>query len=341
MIINMPLEKPYNILLGIHHFEESIKPFLIEKNINRLFIITDATVYEIYHELVKRALSNIDLFFVVVKPGEQSKSFETFQTVTEELIGQGIKRSDYLMVLGGGVVGDLGGFVASSLYRGIKYIQVPTTLLSMVDSSIGGKTGINTKMGKNLVGAFYQPELVIIDLAFLDTLNNHEYVNGMAEVIKSGIIGDPSLFNDLLDNKIDIIQVISKAINVKKKLVLKDPYDRKERIYLNFGHTFGHAYENETNYQISHGFAVAEGMIIALKIGIKLGLTEQSILDDTMNIFKHFSLGNFGANPKALYEKIFYDKKASKDSIEMVFVTQIGSPVTRKLNKEELYECLD
>ena len=341
MIIHMPIEQhPYDIQIGFDTLS-LLKDLLIKHQQTKAFILTDETVHELYKDTVGTLLDEFDIHYVVVKAGETSKSIETFELVSNTLIQQGIKRDNILIALGGGVIGDLGGFVASTLYRGIAYIQIPTTLLAMVDSSIGGKTGINTALGKNLIGAFHHPLAVIIDLDFLNTLPNHEYKNGMAEIIKAGFIGDQALLEKLEAQDIQTEDMITRAILVKKTVVIKDPYDHHERMFLNFGHTFGHAFENKTNYTVSHGFAVAEGMIIAIRIGIKLGLTERTLLKRIHNLLERYDLGLLKPNPNHLIEQTDQDKKNLKGTLNMVLLEGVGQPKIVAITKEDLYGCFN
>ena len=340
MRIHMALSNhPYDILLD--HQAILQLPMELKKiyNGNKIYILTDENVFEIYQSTISMILHEYSVEFVVVKPGEESKSLSVFEFVIDSLIDKQMKRTDLLIAFGGGVIGDLGGFVASSIYRGVPYIQIPTTLLAQVDSSIGGKTAINSQKGKNMIGAFYQPKLVIIDPDFLLSLSRFEYKNGMAEVIKSAFIGDSILYEKLLNGDIDRLEMIERSIQVKRTVVLKDEYDLNERMYLNFGHTFGHALEKQTDYQIPHGFAVAEGMLMATHIGERLGITPATMYKNLKSILEKYDLGRLNTNPVALIEDVFYDKKNTNGSLKMIFIKEIGEPVIRPITKEELYEC--
>ncbi|MCD8562001.1 MAG: 3-dehydroquinate synthase [Acholeplasmataceae bacterium] len=191
-------------------------PKMIEKiyHNHRLFVVTDQHLYDLYHDDLNRILDMYQVQYVIIEPGEKSKSLTTYQIVIDTLIEKGIRRSDMLVAFGGGVVGDLTGFVASTLYRGIPFIQIPTSLLAMVDSSIGGKVGIDLKQGKNLIGSFYNPRAVFIDPSLLDTLPHRDYVNGLAEMIKAGLIGDKHLYHALLENEKVTENEIAQAISL-------------------------------------------------------------------------------------------------------------------------------
>jgi 3-dehydroquinate synthase len=238
----------YDIIIdenGLTTLEVEIKKIYSSE---RIFVVVDQFVNDIYRETLSSALPSYQLTFIVIPAGEESKSLPVYIDVVKRLIKEGIRRNHMIIALGGGVVGDLVGFVASTLFRGISYIQIPTSLLAMVDSSIGGKVGIDLDEGKNLIGSFYDPKMVYINYQFLESLTKREYANGLAEMIKSGLIGDKHLYHYLLENDKVTVKEIQMAILVKREVVLIDPYDKKERMYLNFGHTFGHAIEKKHHY---------------------------------------------------------------------------------------------
>ncbi len=303
-----------------------------------IYVITDEHVEKLYAGKLKEALPNFQLFFVVVKPGEHSKSFETYQQVIHELIEKKIKRDHLIIALGGGVVGDLAGFVSASLYRGIAFIQIPTTLLAMVDSSIGGKVGIDLPEGKNLVGAFYNPKFVYVDPTFLDTLEPRDYRNGLAEMIKAGLIGDKKLYHDLLDHEKVSEDEIIMAIQVKRSVVLLDPYDHKERMYLNFGHTYGHAIEKKFNYETYlHGEAVSYGMLLALELGVKLGETHQALYNEVKELLiKRNLVKEPLLKAEDFRDFIMNDKKNLKDGLHFILVSKPGEANIHILKVGEL-----
>lgn len=342
MILNMSLlNDEYDIYIGngsALYFNTLVKKVYDGK---KVFVVTDQHVFDLYSKQLIHKLNDFELTFEVVSPGEKSKSFETYQQVVENLIDKGIKRGHLIIAFGGGVIGDLAGFVASSLYRGIKCIQIPTSLLSMVDASIGGKTGINTSKGKNLVGAFYQPKMVVVNTTFLKTLPEIEHINGMAEIIKSAFIGDKRLVTQLLDRSVSLDEMIKRTIEVKRRLVLLDEYDLNERMFLNFGHTFGHAIEKKSNFEIKHGFAVAAGMKIALLIGVKLGITSEYLLEQMIALLEKYGLNDIEINELDYIDDVFFDKKNINDSLNMIFITDLGVPVIRKVTKEELNGCFN
>lgn len=256
--------------------------------------------------------------------------------VSCQLLEKKIQRRDVIIAFGGGVVGDLSGFVAATILRGIDLIQVPTSLLAMVDSSIGSKVGVDTPQGKNLVGAFKHPLEVIIDPTYLKTLPKKEYNNGMAEVIKAAFIGDVSLLEDIRSNNTDAM--IQKAIQVKKHIITQDPFEKHERMYLNFGHTFAHAIESYSNYQVLHGYAVCMGMDIAIRLGVLFKVTKKETLTQLHQLYKLYNLPTYQGSLQELLPYLNHDKKSSGSDIYFVFVESIEKPVLKKISKEVFYE---
>lgn len=304
----------------------------------KLFIITDEKVDQLYHQKMVDILKDFDLSWSVIKPGEASKSLEIYQKTISDLIDKGIKRNHLIIALGGGVVGDLAGFIAATLYRGLPYIQIPTTLLAQVDSSIGGKTGIDLKEGKNLIGAFYDPKYVLIDPTFLQTLEPKEYANGIAEMLKAGLIGNPDLYEHIKNKQVVTSKEIAMAIEVKKEVVDIDPYDQKERMFLNFGHTFGHAIEKKHHYETyKHGEAISYGMLMALEIGIKKKLTPPFLYDEVKNILISYNLIEEPVLKKENYmDLIYHDKKNIAGNLNFIAITKIGKPLIFTLKEADI-----
>ncbi len=260
----------------------------------RLAVVTNPTVGALYLEQVRNPLleSGLTVSVIEIPDGEEYKSLSTLSSVYEQLVGAGMDRGGCVVALGGGVVGDLAGFAAATFLRGISYIQVPTTLLAQVDSSVGGKTGVNLPHGKNLVGAFHQPLMVMIDVSTLVTLPEREYLGGLAEVIKYGIVLDKGLFNYIEGNVAEILQrdpvmlekIIARCCTIKADVVGKDERETGLRAVLNYGHTFGHAVEALTLFsRYSHGEAVAIGMVVAARYSQLKGFSTQ---DKTARIVK-------------------------------------------------------
>ncbi len=310
-----------NVLVKLNDLVGSVYPY------QKVFIMTDENLFVLYKEKLKEHLSNYEVSFVVIPAGETSKSLSMYEKVVKELIKQGIRRNHLLIAFGGGVVGDLAGFVAGTLYRGIPFIQIPTSLLAMVDSSIGSKTGIDLKEGKNLLGVFKNPLMVIIDPVVLNTLPMVEYKNGLAEVLKAGIIKDVRLYEYLKTHDVLTLNEIVMAINVKKDIVLSDPFEQNERMMLNFGHTFGHAIERHFDYAIKHGVAISYGMLMSLKEGTKRGITNETLFDEVKSILLRLDLVK-----EPLFEKeqfihlIGSDKKQLADGLRFIFIKELGQP---------------
>lgn len=334
----MKLKMPeYDIILeknSIRNLPKHIKSFYTYE---ALFIVTDVNVDELYHDYIKSILSDFNLHFVVVKAGEQSKSYATYLDVINQLIDQGFKRNHLLIAFGGGVIGDLTGFVASTLYRGCPYIQIPTTLLAQVDSSIGSKVGIDLEKGKNLIGSFYPPKLVLIDPTFLETLSKREYNQGVAEMIKAGLIASKELFNFFKERKTVTEKEILMALEVKRNVVLKDPFDQNERMLLNFGHTFGHAIEKKYEYKTyKHGEAISYGMLIALEIGIRKGLTPKHLYESIRHVLETNGLVKKPYfNIEELKDYIKTDKKMTAKAFYFICISDIGQGMITELKEGE------
>lgn len=328
--------KKYDILIQTGIFLD-IKKHVDFKD-NKVFIITDENVYKLNQDNIEKAFQGFEIIKYVISPGEKSKSFEVYQNAINFLFENGIKRFHHLIALGGGVVGDLTGFIASTIYRGINYIQIPTTLLSQVDSSIGGKTGIDSIYGKNLIGSFYEPEKVLIDPNFLNTLSKREFSNGLSEMIKAGLIADKKLF-ELIESGVKVDEeLIKRAILVKKRVVLKDPLDKGIRMILNFGHTFGHAIEYKHNFETyKHGEAIAYGMLIALKMGESLEMTQKDIYERVLKIFLKYNLVKEPLLQKDDYiDYIKNDKKILSNGLNFIFIEKIGKAVIKNINIKDV-----
>ncbi len=308
-------------------------------NQENIFIITDKNVGAIYKErLTKNLETKFKVHVIEIEPGEDSKCIDTYQDVVEHLLNLKIRRNELLVALGGGVVGDLTGFIAGTLYRGIPYINIPTSLLAQVDSSIGGKTGIDFYTRKNILGMFKQPLLVLIDPKTLDTLPKEEFSNGMAELIKHAFIGDSKLVDDLLKNpKIDE-DIIYRSLLVKRERVLKDEYDTAGRMILNFGHTFGHAIELKQG--LKHGFAVGLGMIMAVRLGINLGITDPEIMNKLVQILSHYDLDTTEHDYHKYFETVVYDKKNLAGQINFILLEGIAKPIIYPVEQSKIKDLV-
>ncbi len=311
----------------------------------RVAVITDDTVDKLYSDVVMKSLSDagFETFKFVFPHGEKSKNISTFSSILEFLAESGLTRTDALVALGGGVVGDVAGFAAASYLRGIDFIQIPTTLLACVDSSVGGKTAIDLKAGKNLAGAFYQPKLVIADFETLSTLTDGIFADGMAEVIKYGVIFDKAFFEFLRDNeaKDNLEYVITRCVELKRDIVNADEKEKGVRALLNFGHTVGHAIEKCSGYKIPHGSAVAVGMVIISRAAYKCSFCGENYADIIASLNKKYSLPvstDFSANE--LSSAAMADKKRAGDKIKLIIPEALGNCVIKSAPTSELEKII-
>jgi len=305
-------------------------------NYNKVAIITDENVDKYYGDALLNSLSG-DVKKLVLPAGESTKSIPMLQKVYDFLLDFQITRKDVIIALGGGVIGDLTGFAASTLLRGVPFIQIPTTLLAQVDSSVGGKVAVNVPQGKNLIGSFYQPKIVLIDTDCLKTLPKRVIADGMAEVIKYGCIRDVSLFELLAnENPFDAIdEIIETCCNIKRIVVEADEFDLGERMILNFGHTLGHAVENYYNYsKYTHGEGVAIGMYNASLAGEKMGITPFGTAEKIKNILVKYNLPyKLDIDKNCLTDAMSLDKKSENSDINLILLDKIGNAIIKKLPK--------
>ena len=342
--VTVPLDtRSYDILIGedlIPNFPIHLEGILSR---NFLAIITDKNVEKIHLPRLVKALSEsgIETKILSIDPGEGSKSWKTLQMTVDWMLANKIERNDIVVALGGGVVGDLVGFAAAILRRGIRFIQCPTSLLAQVDSSVGGKTGINSVHGKNLVGAFYQPLQVISDISTLHTINERDFLAGYGEVVKYGLLGDYKFYCWLETNFAKIkerdtktlIEAVAHSCEMKAEIVFNDEKEHGNRALLNLGHTFCHALEAATGYsdRMLHGEGVAIGCILAFDLSAKMGLTSQ---EDPVRIKQHFSeMGMMNSikditgvvpNADRLVELMFQDKKVVNGKLNLILTKGIG-----------------
>ena len=310
----------------------------------KIFILTDKNVDRYYGESIKSRLevAGFKVKKLVLEAGEATKSFETLPTVFNEMLDFKMTRSDLLIALGGGVIGDLGGFVASSFLRGISFIQCPTSLLAQVDSSVGGKVAVDLPKGKNLIGAFYHPKKVIIDPLVLETLEDRFFRDGMAEVIKYGCIKDKKFFEFLesLKSKEDAMNnieyIIHNCCNIKRIVVENDELDKGERMLLNFGHTIGHAIEQYYNYDnYSHGEGVAIGMYEITKLSEEKGLSPKGEAERIKEILIQYGLPyEADVNLNNILDAIALDKKNLGNTLNIILLKEIGESFIYKTNLE-------
>jgi len=292
-------------------------------------IVSDSNVWPLYGDRAAASLCSAGFQTVsyVFPAGEESKNGNTYLALLNFLAENHITRSDCILALGGGVVGDLAGFAAATFLRGIAYIQVPTTLLAAVDSSVGGKTAIDLPAGKNLCGAFYQPRLVLCDPDTLNTLPQDIFRDGCAEVIKYGILYDPTLFAHLEEKLLSFDRewVIARCVELKRDVVAKDEFDTGERMRLNLGHTIGHGVEANSHFTVSHGKAVAIGTAIVSRSAEKLGICPPSVCRQILDVLKRFGLPTAAAcGAQEIYSSALSDKKRSGGTVNLIIPERIG-----------------
>ena len=345
-IIRVNASKEYDVVIGSGILSSLGERCASLFGKSRALIVTDSNVAPLWLQKAKASLENagIDTLEFVFTAGEDSKSKETLFELLEFAAENRITRSDFAVALGGGVTGDMTGLASSLFLRGIPFIQVPTTLLAAVDSSVGGKTAVNLTAGKNLAGAFYQPSLVLCDTDTLSTLPDCEFANGMAEVIKYGVIFDKELFDKVQsgDVKSDIEKIIARCVELKRDVVAKDEFDCGDRQLLNFGHTLAHSVEKCSSFGIAHGSAVAIGMVIAAKASFVLGWSDEDCTEAIINANKNNNLPvECEFSPRMLADASLSDKKRSGGTINFVVPKKIGECVLKKIPVEDLYKIAE
>ncbi len=331
----LPKKRRYSIIIGRDIISE-LKDFIIKKHRDKkTIIITDDTVNKLYGDKILNELKEIEPIVISIAPGEKSKSRAMKRKIEDIMLEKKYGRDTIIVAFGGGVIGDLAGYVASTYNRGVPYIQLPTSLLSVVDSSVGGKTGVNTRFGKNLIGSIWQPEAVFSDLDFIDNLPDEELLNGLGEIIKIAIILDKSLFNFIQRNKDKILakekealtKIIKRAIELKRDVVEKDETEQGLRQILNFGHTAGHAIETYSGFSIKHGMAVSIGIAIETKIAVDKGILKESEREIIIKTLESFGLPTYierGYENDKLILNMKSDKKAKKKVPRFILIEKIG-----------------
>lgn len=308
----------------------------------KIALISDTNVYPLYGENIKTQLENegYKVFTYIFKAGEASKNTRELIKIVEFMAENELTREDGAVALGGGVCGDMVGFAASVFLRGIKFVQIPTSLLAQVDSSVGGKTAVDLPQGKNLCGAFHQPSLVIIDPDVLKTLSHHFFSDGMGEVIKYGCIKSASLFEKLEsgDVKDNLTDIITECVSIKRQVVENDEKEHGERALLNFGHTCGHAIEKLWNFEtVSHGEAVAIGMVMITRAGENLGFTEKGTTDRLIKVLEKNDLKISDTHTdKEIISAMNGDKKRTGTGIKFVMINKIGSSFINPIKYEDI-----
>lgn len=317
-----------NIFIG----EDIISSDIIKKYFsgNKFHIITDNVIKKLHLQKLLSILNEYNISITVINTGEGQKNLDTISEIYATLTNLNFSRCDTIIALGGGVIGDIAGFVASTYLRGVNFLQIPTTLLSQVDSAFGGKCAINFLGVKNVIGSFYDAHLTLVDTSFLKTLAPTDFNDGVAEIIKYGLTLDKNIL-DMLNNTADMTPIISRCIEIKLSLTEKDPHDKNIRQILNFGHTIGHAIEGIDNYTtLTHGKAVAIGMVAESRLAFKLGLCNTDYSPQIIKILNKFSLPtNFNLN--GVYSKIKLDKKRDNAGINFICIETLGSSTIKKV----------
>lgn len=339
--IHVAASTGYDVLIGSGISRDSGQLIAGISGSRSAVIVSDDNVFPLYGAALRENLEHHGLMVseFVFPHGEKSKNLETYGQLLEFLCEKHITRSDVLVALGGGVVGDLTGFAAATYQRGVKFVQIPTTLLAAVDSSVGGKTAVDLAGGKNMVGSFYQPSLVICDTDLQKTLPEDEYKCGCAEVIKYAVIGDEKFFGELCAVPVSdqLEHVISVCVSMKRGIVEHDEFDRGERMLLNFGHTFGHAAELCSGYSMLHGQAVAAGMAVMARSAAANGLCGEEVPEAIISILKKYGLPTeIAFSLDDMFSAALSDKKLSGASISIVTPERIGKCRIEKIAAGEL-----
>ena len=338
----------YEIVIG-EDLNEPLSAFLRSFESDTIFAIIDENVFGHHYPLMEEILKPIfgSIHYFKVPSGESSKSFSIYQELMNFILGHSPERGTPILAVGGGVTGDIAGFAAATALRGMPLIHMPTTLLAMVDSSIGGKTGINHSEGKNLIGNFYQPKAVFADVRFLKSLPRKEWVNGLSEILKYGMIDSPEIIEKVKENLGESefnepetwLPVISKSARIKADIIQEDTLETGKRKFLNFGHTFAHVIEAEGKYkQYSHGEAVFAGMNAAVFASNELGgETDKDLLYQFRHLYD-FNLSGINANASALAEKMMKDKKVHKNQLQLILLKETGKPYVHAMDNLSLAE---
>jgi 3-dehydroquinate synthase len=338
--VNLPINK-YSIYI------ESIPK--LDFSDKKIAIITNAKISGLHISYLMKQLTAKEIYIVTIQDGEKYKNQESVDSILEQLFNYKFNRNDIIIAFGGGVIGDITGYCASIYQRGIDFIQIPTTLLAQVDSSVGGKTGINNKFGKNLIGSFHQPKAVYIDTFFLTTLEKKEYSAGIAEIIKMAICFNKDFFNWLCENDLydlsNISYAIQESVKIKSMVVVKDEKENSIRAKLNYGHTFGHIIENQTNYNTYlHGEAVSIGIVMANKLANKLELIDDKQCNIIEDLLKKYNLPTYYKidNSETFYKKFFLDKKTKNSKITFILANNIGDSITKDdIQKNDVIDILN
>ena len=340
--IDLNTRTPYEIIIDENLMQYSGNYIKNVSHAKQILIITDDIVNELYSNKLTDSLikNGFEVFLFVFSHGEVSKNIQTLERVYSFLIKNKFTRSDLIIALGGGVPGDLAGFVAATYMRGIDFIQIPTSLLSQLDSSIGGKNGVNLSHGKNLIGTFYQPKLVLIDVNTLKTLPKQSVSDGIAEAIKYALIKSSKLFYLIKNNDFEYIlkDLIFECINIKKSIIEKDEYEKADRKLLNFGHTLAHAIEKFYDFKgYTHGQAVSVGMARTTLSGEKLGITRPGTYSELISVLEKYNLPyQINCDMDKIVEIAKVDKKATGEFFDLVLIKELGNAFIKRIKKDDL-----
>ena len=327
--VHVNASRSYDVLIGSGLLDTLGSHVAAMKKTKKVCIVSETNVWPLYGTRAAKSLTDagLEVTEFVFPAGEQFKNAAVYLDLLYFLADHQITRTDLIVALGGGVVGDLAGFAAATYMRGIPFIQIPTTLLAMVDSSVGGKTAIDLPVGKNLVGVFYQPVLVLCDTDCLNTLPEDIFRDGCAEVIKYGVLYDPVLFAHLAENALDFDRkmVITRCVELKRDVVAEDEFDTGARMKLNLGHTIGHGAEAQSHFEISHGKGVAIGMAIVSRAGAAWGICDSCTRDAILDILGKFGLPlSCDYSAQSLYRAALSDKKRSGGMVNLIIPERIG-----------------
>ena len=354
LIVNYDKKPCYDIIINnsFDGLAEKVKELGFEGR--KLAIITDTNVMPLYADTVAKIMTQVSSIVIAhaINAGEENKNLSEIEKIYQLLIDNHFDRHDLIIALGGGVVGDMAGFTAATYLRGVSFIQIPTTLLAQTDSSIGGKTGVDFKGYKNMVGAFHMPKLVYINTSTLNTLDDRQFASGFAEIMKHGLIKDSNFYTWLIDNIYEIndkepdvlIEMIERSCLIKKAVVEKDPTEKGDRVLLNFGHTLGHAIEKAKNFELLHGECVALGSIAAAFISWKKELISMEEYYEIRDMFVPFnlpiSIEDLDADEVIRLTKS--DKKADSDKIRFILLKSIGKAIVNtEVSDDEMKKALE
>lgn len=354
--VEVNASKKYDVVIGQGLLEQAGKYLSDISEGTRAAVITDSNVSSLYADTLEEALERegFTVSTFVFEAGEENKRGETLLQMLSFIADSKLTRRDLVLALGGGVTGDMAGLAAAMYMRGIDYVQIPTSILAAVDSSVGGKTAIDLPQGKNLAGAFYQPSLVIIDADVFKTLPRRDFCSGFAEVVKYGMIADPKILESISgksgritdktdEDGSDLCDIIARCVKIKASIVEEDEFESGKRQILNFGHTIGHAIEKASDYSIYHGEAVSVGMVMITEAAVRAGICEAKTLESLVQALKTFDLpleSSIADNRAELIGNIAFDKKSTGDGINIVIPERTGKCFIEKMTFDELGEFI-